>query len=291
MITKLSFALIMLSSILHPLWNMLLKRSQDKVIFYLNIHLVFTVMFSFILLFFPLKNITLLGWIFVLLSSLTHFFYQIFLCRSYELGDLSLAYPVARSAPVFVLFMSMFFLREMPSKEALLGIGAVIGGVQIINQKKLSFCGLIGSFKHFDKKTMIAALLTAFASACYSVVDKKGASLMDPILFFYLFFAISGFLFLVYLLFFKEKRRNYFKVLRVEKFKIITASLLESLSYILILYSFNISKVVYVVSLRQVSVIFGALYGILFLKEKNGNVRFVGALVIFIGIFLITVYG
>jgi drug/metabolite transporter (DMT)-like permease len=291
MITKISFLLVILSGLIHPLWNMLLKKSQDKVIFYLNIHLIYTVLFSFILFLFPVKEIGALGWFFIIISSLAHFFYQLFLCRTYELADMSLTYPIVRSSPLFVLLLAVVFLKEMPSPVAIAGIIIVMVGTYIINQKSLDISKLFKSFSQINKKAMVAAGLTALFSACYSIVDKKGVLEVHPILFFYLFFAISGFMFLIYLLFLKERRKRYFEIIKKDKFKITLAAILEFSSYLLILYAFRISKVAYIVALRQISVVFGVLYGIWFLKEKYGRVRLTGSLVIFGGIFLITAFG
>jgi drug/metabolite transporter (DMT)-like permease len=291
MITKISFILVILSGLIHPLWNMLLKRSDDKVIFYLNIHLIFTVLFGFILFVYPVKDITVLGWAFVVLSAVVHFFYQLFLCRTYELGDMSLTYPIVRSSPVFVLLMGVLFLREIPSKLALVGIFVVVLGVQVMNLKNLSFSGLKSHFKNIDGKVMAAAGMTAFFSACYAIIDKKGVLHMDPVLFFYIFFALSGFMFLGYLLSMKERRKHFFERLNRDKFKITLAAVLEFSSYVLILFAFRMSKVAYIIALRQISVVFGVLYGIWFLKERYGKVRLVGSLVIFLGIFLITFFG
>ncbi len=291
MITKVSFILVILSGILHPLWNMLLKRSDDKVIFYLNIHLIFTVLFSFILILYPIETVDLVGWFFIALSAFAHFFYQVFLCRTYELADMSLTYPIVRSSPIFLLVMGFLFLGEIPSWEAVIGVLVVVLGVLIIHQKALTFSSFQRMFRSIDRKVMAFAALTAFASACYAVVDKKGVLVLHPVLFFYLMFALSGFLFLVYLLFLKQRRVRYFGTLAKDKYWIALAAILEFSSYILILYAFRISKVAYVISLRQISVVFGVLYGIWFLRERYGKVRFVGSTIIFCGIFLITAFG
>jgi drug/metabolite transporter (DMT)-like permease len=174
---------------------------------------------------------------------------------------------------------------------AIAGIIIVMVGTYIINQKSLDISKLFKSFSQINKKAMVAAGLTALFSACYSIVDKKGVLEVHPILFFYLFFAISGFMFLIYLLFLKERRKRYFEIIKKDKFKITLAAILEFSSYLLILYAFRISKVAYIVALRQISVVFGVLYGIWFLKEKYGRVRLTGSLVIFGGIFLITAFG
>ncbi len=291
MITKVSFILVILSGIIHPLWNMLLKRSDDKVIFYVNIHLIFTVLFSFVLIFYPLHTVDPWGWFFIVVSAFAHFFYQVFLCRTYELADMSLTYPIVRSSPIFLLLMGLVFLREIPSWAAVAGVLVVVLGVLIIHQKDLTLSSFHKMIRSIDRRVMALAVLTAFASACYAVVDKKGVLMLQPFLFFYLMFALSGFLFLIYLLFLKERRNRYFELLARDKYWIVLAALLEFSSYILILYAFRISKVAYIVSLRQISVVFGVLYGIWFLHESYGRVRFVGSSIIFCGVFLITAFG
>src|SRR3989338_7038270 len=118
MITKLIFLLVIISGLIHPLWNMLLKKSDDKIVFYLNIHLVFTFLFSFILFIYPVNKITIAGWIFVLASAVAH----------------------------------LIFLREIPTIPALFGIIIVMLGVYIINQKALVFSDFFRSFGHVNKK-------------------------------------------------------------------------------------------------------------------------------------------
>lgn len=287
---KLALILILISAVLHPLWNMLLKKSEDKVVFYFNIHLFFTLLFSFILFIYAPKSIRVSGWIWIVLSSIAHFFYQIYLCRSYELGDLSLTYPIIRSTPLFVAFMGIIFLKERLSAMAVLGIILTVFGAQIINQKKISIVEFFQFWKQEDKKIIIAATLTAFFSALYSVVDKKGVLEIEPILFFYLFFAISGLMFGLYLLFFKEKMRNYWALTKKDKIKITLAAILEFSSYILILYAFRLANVAVVVAIRQISVVFGALIGIKILKERYAKVRILASLIIFIGVYLLVVF-
>ncbi len=291
MITGISLVLVLVSAAIHPLWNMLLKRSEDKVIFYLNIHLIFTLLFSFLLFIYPVSSIDAAGWIFIILSSLAHFFYQAFLCRTYELGDMSLTYPIVRSSSIFVLIIGAILLKETPSPIAIMGVILIILGVYMINLRRLSVSAFVTPFRVAHKEVMLFALFAALFSAAYSIVDKKGALNMEPFLFFYMFFAISGFMFLGYLLLLKERRKNYWRILKRDKHTITLAAILEFSSYILILYAFRISNVAYVVALRQISVIFGVAYGIFLLKERDGKARLLASGVISLGSYLIIAFG
>jgi uncharacterized membrane protein len=291
MITTLSLILVLVSAVIHPVWNILLKRSDHQVVFYLHIHLVFTVLFSFLLFVFPVTKISSAGWVFIMLSALSHFLYQVFLCRTYELGDISLTYPVIRSSPIFVALLGFIFLKELPSPLAMAGIILIITGTHVLNLERFTLRGLFKPLRRENRRPMIAALFTALFSAVYSAVDKKGVLEINPVLFFYLFFAISGLMFAGYVFYLGQSGRKIIRVFLDNKFAITIASILEFSSYVLILYAFRLSKVAYVVALRQISVVFAALFGTVLLKEKNFNLRLAGSLILFTGAFLITVCG
>lgn len=290
MIQPSSLFLVIASALLHPLWNMLLKKSDDKLIFYTNIHLIFTALFFFVLFWYPLGQIHGRIWFLIFLSATTHFFYQVFLCKAYDAGDLSLTYPVIRSSSVFILILAFVFLREVPTVPAVAGIFLIIAGACLANQERVHF-SLHVILKRSANKAMFFAVLTALFSALYSIVDKKAVLEMNPILFFYLFFSLSGFMFLGYILLRRDKRERFWGVLKKNYGSITLASVLEFLSYLLILYAFKSSNTAYVTALRQLSVIAGVVYGSFFLKEKFGKIRLVSSLLIFAGAFLIVVYG
>ena len=60
------------------------------------------------------------------------------------------------------------------------------------------------------------------------------------------------------------------------------------MGYALILVAFTIERVSYIVSLRQISIVFAVLMGGHFLKEKHRGIRLTGALIIFVGGVLIS---
>ncbi len=68
-------------------------------------------------------------------------------------------------------------------------------------------------------------------------------------------------------------------------------SLLDLGSYTLVLVSFTLAPVAYVGAIREISIVFGALAGWLWLKESFGQIRVLGAAVIFMGILIILVGG
>jgi len=55
----------------------------------------------------------------------------------------------------------------------------------------------------------------------------------------------------------------------------------------MILFALQISKVSYVAAVREVSIVFSALIGILLLQEKNASQKLLGAVLISLGVVLI----
>ena len=62
-------------------------------------------------------------------------------------------------------------------------------------------------------------------------------------------------------------------------------------SYMLVLIAFSLASVAYAGAIREISIVFGALAGWVWLKESFGRMRVIGAVIIFAGILTILVAG
>ncbi len=68
------------------------------------------------------------GWFIILISGIIHFGYWWLLSAAYTHGDLSVVYPIARSAPLYVLIVTIVFLNESLSIIGIIGIIVVVSG-------------------------------------------------------------------------------------------------------------------------------------------------------------------
>ena len=68
------------------------------------------------------------------------------------------------------------------------------------------------------------------------------------------------------------------------KFLIFFVGFLCVFTYLLVLFAMQMSKVSYIVAVREVSIIFSTYYGIFWLKEKHGKQKFLGAVLIASGV-------
>jgi len=83
------------------------------------------------------------------------------------------------------------------------------------------------------------------------------------------------------------KETSLLKVWHDSKKDIVMIAFLQNVGYILVLLALQWSKVSYVISFRQAGVLFGALMGILFLKESHWKTRLTGAIILTLGLVLI----
>ena len=104
--------LIILSAITHVGWNLVSKKIQPTIAFYLvaNIVGVFCVSPVFIYYWSEMNQVLNIIWVQVLFSGLFLSGYIAALAFAYSAGDLSIAYPLTRSLPIiFVTLITMIF--------------------------------------------------------------------------------------------------------------------------------------------------------------------------------------
>jgi len=283
--------LVITSALIHAFWNMLAKKGLDPLSFLwwaLTLSLGIFVFFFF-LLGYQHVSIPPRGFIFIFVSAFLHSMYFISLGLVYDRGDLSLVYPIARSAPIFVLIWAIWFLGENPSLPGILGILIVVLGAYIIGFPTFSINLLIRPITLLKDRSYQLAWLTALITSFYSVNDKVGVHYVPP--FVYLFFANILMCSIVTPIVVMRKKAIFFQEWTRNKPFIVLGSIMIPSSYLLTLYAMRISKVSYIVAIRHLSVVFAVLLGTFILKEKHGQIRFFASLCILAGVLLIGFLG
>jgi len=282
-----TFAILLLlfSAVLHTSWNLLIKQSEDKYIVTWWMVTFGGIFAMLVLLFTGLPPRVM--WPFVLVSVCIEAIYFTTLSYAYHDNDFSLIYPVARgSAPAFLALWSFLFLHEKLTSSGLLGLGMIIGGLMIIGINTLSQAHI--NRLHF--KGVVVALFIALLISIYSTVD--GAAVRNG---FPIPYVMSMFSFVplpLTLFIFREYKWTRIKnALVSHPVRVPLAGILGVLAYLMAVFAFSIAPLSYAGAIREVGVVFGALAGWWFLKEKMGGIRLLGAIVIFAGILIIAVLG
>jgi len=282
----LAVALILVSAASHAAWNYLAKGARDKDSFMLlmNVTSQFTLLPVFLLLLkdwaFPIGAVP-----YLLTSAAAEVVYFLALSRAYDAGDLSVVYPVARSAPLFVAVAGALFLGEPLSAAGIAGILLVLVGVYILHLKSLDRGSLLEPLRSFRGPAFGFALIAALGTTVYSLSDKAAVSGLNPLLYsFWLEIAITLALIPIVM-----RSRGMEKICgEWQSWARVTVSgALMRGGYLLVLVAMTLAPVGYLLALRQFSVVIGALLGVAILKEGYGKPRILGSAAIFAGVYVI----
>jgi uncharacterized membrane protein len=283
-----AFILVVFSACLHAYWNFLLKKSEDTRVF------IWLFLMLSIFIFAPIfayeitqTGIPVIGCCYILITGLVHALYLVSLSSAYEKGDLSLVYPLARSAPiVLVLFGAMLFLGEVPSKIGIVGIALMIFGGYTLHLNSLH--SIFKPLQALNSKPSQLALLTALFISFYSIIDKVGIEYVQVFVYIYLMFVFMFIFLTPYILLTRNK--NAIKTeWTSNKKNVIIVGFLCFFTFFLILIAMTLAKLSYIVALRQLSIIFSVALGAWILKEEHSDIRLTASLLIFVGSFLIAI--
>jgi drug/metabolite transporter (DMT)-like permease len=282
----LTILLVLIAAFFHASWNFLAKRAGNSPGFIwwcaaLAAIIYLPVLLTFVLIERP--HLNALQFLFIFGTACLHVAYFFFLQRGYGVGDLSLAYPLARGmGPLISTLGAIALLGERPSLIALIGIALLIGGV-------LFLVGNPWQILKRGAQTRVVvgyALLTSVFIAAYTIWDKYAVSLLliSPLLLdgssaigraVLLTPTVTGRW---------DKVKETWRIYRRE---VIGVAILSPLAYLLILFAMSSSPVSYVAPMRECSVLIGTIMGTRFLAEKHVWRRLGAASVILLGIVLL----
>jgi uncharacterized membrane protein len=287
-VSNVAFFLVLLSACGHALWNFLLKRSADKLVFMWWALVISGVFLTALWL--PVRTgwgrIPPLGWLCLTGSTLFHGFYLVALTRAYGEGDLSIVYPLVRSAPVLVVIWAALFLGERFTSLGLAGIAAATAGVYLLQRCDDPARGSVFSLQTLRRRPARLALLGALLLSLGSVIDKVGVGLVHPFLYAVLFVDMMVLFFAIVVLG-RRSRQGLLAQWSVHRRRLVVSGTLGVPSYALVLLAMSLSQVGYVLVVRQLSVVFGVLLGILMLRERCGALRLTAAAMICAGVVMI----
>ena len=283
----LALGIVLVAAFLHAGWNYLSKKSKRKIVFIWWFLLIASILyFPMFLYFWPRTNISNTGWIYIAVTGVLHALYFWFMGGAYERGDLSLVYPLSRgSGPLFVPFLAVFLIHEKLSLLGAIGIALIIFGIYVLHLQSFSRQSFFVPFKALGSSASRWALYTGGTIAAYSLVDKVGVSLVYPPVYIYLMLFITFILLSPYVL--TKERAKLKEEWHINKGAILATGFLVVFTYMMVLFAFRMSKVSYVVAVREVSIVFSAFYGIVWLGEKHGRQKLVGATLIASGVIFI----
>lgn len=290
-VTTSELALVVLSAFLHAIWSASIKGSRNPLGFNL-LQLAPPVAAACLLpLWVPLGDVPRAVWWIAIGTGLSHGFYFYWLARALASGELSIVYPIARSAPAFLPLFAVLLLGESLSIRGALGIAVVVAGMWAVQADS----GVVG-WQRFRAPGAKFAWLTLLASIGYSLCDKAAMarlnvapwhSAIPPAVVYYLLLSVAGGLVFTPLALRRVSRAELAAVARSEWRNAFLAAGVSFVSYGLILQALRSAPVSYVVAARQTSVLFAVAIGALHWRERPSRLRLLGALATVLGVALV----
>jgi drug/metabolite transporter (DMT)-like permease len=280
--------LVVIAALIHASWNLLAKRAAaagPAFVFAYNV----------------VATIAYLPWVIWLLatreqtwswpiafcflaSAIIHLGYSLCLQRGYQVADLSVVYPIARgTGPLFSSSGAFILLQEQPTWLGVLGLVAVVAGIGCISTQ-----GNLAAFRQpKGQEGMRWGLGTGSLIAAYTVVDGYGVKVLGlhPVLLDW----FSNFLrlFLLGPLMLRnpaqmmERMKGYWWLA-------VGVGLFSPLSYILVLSAVDMGAPLSLVApAREMSMMIGAIFGMLILREPVNIWRVAGCATIIAGVVLL----
>lgn len=271
--TGLAIALVLLSALLHATWNFFSKGSRDRWAFFLAQGVLNVILYAPVFVWlWPRAAVGGTGWLWIAASALIHAAYAFYLLRSYDVGDLSLAYPLSRTAPIVV---ALWDIATAPGELSgrgfagalLTGAGAVLLQLPLLRRR--------GGRAVLRDRVTRYALLTALFVAAFTIVDKFGVTHVHP--FVYLYLIGVGEFTVVGIRIGRSAPGRARQELGSNARAVLFTALLGPFSYLLILWVLATAPASYVLGLRQTSLVFGVLFGRFLLHERETGYRLLGA--------------
>lgn len=262
-------------------WNLFTKRSLNKTAFLWSIHAVAAVLYMPTFVHeLATREISATGYALIALSMGFQGAYLYLLGKAYTIGDLSQVYPITRgTGAMLVPLLSVLFLGERLPWYAWIGLALLLAGIAALSAR--------GSHAANSPPVTPRLLAIAFAiGLCitgYTLTDKLTLAHISPL-------ALIQVSHLGYMLTLTggAVRSGRLKAEWLANWRtILLGSIMAPGSYLLFLFALDLAQVAQLAPIREIGIVFGTLFGILLLKEKQGARRIVASVLIVAGVILI----
>ncbi|NND04666.1 MAG: EamA family transporter [Acidimicrobiia bacterium] len=269
-----ALVLALLAAVLHATWNFILKESTDRLATVVLIGIIgFFIYAPWIYL---LDGFPAGVGVHLTVSSIVHVVYFASLVAAYNHTDFSIAYPVARgAAPALVAMGGFVFLGDRIGPAEVGAIALIVAAIVWISWTP---------GKSLDRSGVQWALLTGLAISVYTVIDAAAVRSAGSALAYSVTLAGLSAIGLAWLALRTRTVAAVVAPLRHRPVAVTVAAALNIGAYALVLFAATRAPVGLVSAVRETSVVFGALAGVLLLNEPFARRRLAGAAAVAVGI-------
>ncbi len=273
--------LVLVAAFFHAGWNAGVKAGSDRLVMLALMNGVGAGLGLLLLPFLTPPEVP--AWPYILASIILHTGYYFFLIQQYRVGDLSHVYPLARGlSPLLIAFGGVFIAGEVFSGAALLGLVlASVGTMSLAFETGLPW-------RQEDPRPLLFAFGTACFIAAYSLVDGVGVRLAgNPMSYIAWLFFLDGIPIVCFALW--RRRREMVVAIRRDWPRGLVGGAMQAAAYSIVIWAMSQGPMAQVSALRESSVVFAVLIGVLVLKERFGFYRLSASLLVAGGLIFLNI--
>jgi drug/metabolite transporter (DMT)-like permease len=252
------------AALIHATWNALVKSDGDRLSL---IKVMFSTQVAVSVCLLPFVAVPAReSWPYLCASAVLGTGYMVFLNWAYRIGDLSQVYPFARGiAPLIVAIASVVFLGEQISQAGQIAVALIALGIA-------SLALTHGAAGFREPAPMLLSFIAGGFVGAYTFTDALGArSAGSP----------NGYMVWVTLLY-AVLVACFFRVLQRGKGRQIVerrwptgvlAGLMSYGSSWLVIWALTLAPMALVSALRETSIVFAVIIGVVFLRERLSVMR------------------
>lgn len=300
--TLTAIVLIIISAIVHACWNMIGKRENPSPTFFLLANTIgcFCLAPVFFMHIAVINCFSLKLWLLLGLTGLFQAIYYSGLAGAYRAGHLSVAYPLARSAPVIMVALINLLMGQGDklSTQSIVGMGLIAVGGFLLPARSFAEWKL----KDYLHASSLFAMVAAIGTSGYSIVDSEALNVLikaagahagrvSLTLIYALFEGLSSSVWLaVFVLFIKGRREEEEKPEKHQVKSAAVAGIGIYFAYTLVLLAMTFARnVSYIVAFRQLSIPIGAMLGVMVLREPHCAPKLIGVAIMLAGLVLVAI--
>ncbi len=224
-------------------------------------------------------------WISLLIGGSINAVTTLLYIKAIKVSDLSLTVPLVALTPLFMLLTSPLIVGEYPKFFDYIGILLIVAGSYLLNIKKKSQ-GYLAPFKALlNEPGPKFMLIVAFLWSITSNFDKIGVKNSSPIFWLFSLFGTMTILLLPVLL---QKTPNPSRKIIKQLPMLAAMGFFNAVGVLCQMQALTLTLVVQVIAIKRTSVLMGVLFGHFIFKEKDIQQRLLGAGIMILGVFFIS---
>ncbi len=219
------------------------------------------------------------AWLLIIISSALWSIIAYVGFKAYSYLEVSIKTPIGKSRMLFVLLLSVIFLKETLTLKKILGTFLIFTGIVILTYKRGK---RFGSLK---EKGVQLTFLSAFLTSVVWLVDKYATNFFNPGMYSFLVYFVPSTMLFPFVL---RKKQELKSLLKFRSSAIIFTVILGAAHYYLILRAFKLTEASIVVPIVELSTLIAVFSGIKFLKEsKEVSKKIIAAIIVILGAVLL----